>query len=302
MASKKPVFSRASRSTVWDHFEKHLENEKTVVCKKTYAYHGGTSNLQSHLKSAHPSVVAADDSDAGKPTLAAGVMKSGALDKFVAAKPKSSAKPCSVATSEGMTQALVKWITTDMRPLNVVNDGGLQRLLALAQPGYSLPSRTHVASIVRRRHADGKEEIKTTLKSVEYVAVTTDSWTSKAVRSYSTFTVHFLSSEWKLRSFVLATRPLDGRHTADNLAKQFTEIVTEFGIAGKVIAVVHDEVPNMVAASRMLTEKLGVQGVVCAAHRLQTCLRHTLDLCKSCWLRVADLCHTFTAAQWQAST
>ena len=291
MASKKPTFSRTSRSSVWDHFEKCGEKSAVCqLCKKSFAYHGGTSNLLSHLKTSHPSVIAATDGEiAGSASLSNATPKPGALEKFVVSRGNPN-KLCSVALSEQLTQLVVEWIATDMRPLNIVNDDGLQRLMAISQPGYNLPSRTHVASIVRRRHADGKEKIKALLESAEFVAVTTDSWTSKAVRSFSTFTVHWLDSNWQFKSFVLATRPLDGRHTADNLAKQFCSIMDEFKLTEKVAAIVHDEAANMVAASRLIKEQLGTscRSVACAAHMLQTCLRHTLDSSKPVQKLLAD--------------
>ncbi|XP_065177356.1 uncharacterized protein LOC135808138 [Sycon ciliatum] len=169
-----------------------------------------------------------------------------------------------------------------MRPLNIVNDDGLTRLLRFMEPRFNVPSRTHIASVVKRKHSDGKEEVKARMKSARRVAVTTDGWTSKAVRSYSTFTAHFLDDNWDLQSVVLGTRPLDDRHTAVNIAAQLKEIVEEFGISERVVAIVHDEARNMVAASTLLQadSDSDVQGVVCAAHMLQTCLRHALDSSK----------------------
>ncbi|XP_065197184.1 zinc finger BED domain-containing protein 4-like [Sycon ciliatum] len=273
----KVVFSRASRSKVWDHFEKSGDKPEASckLCKKSFIYNGGTtSNLLAHLKSAHPSVVASNEP-------ASKVQKSGAIDKFVLSRARAT-KPCSGADAEALTQLLVDWITTDMRPLNIVNDDGLKRLLRFMEPSFNVPSRTHIASVVKRKHSDGKEEVKAMMKSARRVAVTTDGWTSKAVRSYSTFTAHFLDDNWDLQSVVLATRPLDDRHTAVNIAAQLKEIVEEFGISEKVVAIVHDEARNMVAASTLLQadSDSDVQGVVCAAHMLQTCLRHALDSSK----------------------
>ena len=43
-------------SIVWKHFE-------SKYCSKSFAYHGGTSNLHAHLKNAHPSVWSTDSGD-----------------------------------------------------------------------------------------------------------------------------------------------------------------------------------------------------------------------------------------------
>jgi len=107
--------------------------------------------------------------------------------------------------------------------------------------------------------------------------MTTDAWTSTTVRSFATYTVHFNDSEWCLKSYVLATRVIDGRHTAVNVAQHFRTVVKEFLPLDKVCGVVHDESANMVAAGRQLHDDLGYESVVCAAHMLQTCLRHSFD-------------------------
>ena len=84
--------------------------------------------------------------------------------------------------------------------------------------------------------------------------------------------MHFLDDDWDLQSFVPATRPVDGSHTASNLAEHIQSIAEKFGIRDKIVAVVHDEAANIVAATRQLSDSMEPQ--VCSAHMLQTCLRH----------------------------
>jgi len=94
------------------------------------------------------------------------------------------------------------------------------------------------------------------------------------VRSFATYTVHFIDNEWCFKSYVLATRVIDGRHTAVNVAQHFQTVVKEFLPLDKVCGVVHDEAANMVAAGRQLHDDLGYESVVCAAHML---IRHSFD-------------------------
>ena len=267
----KPVFGRTARSQVWDHFVKSKDGKtaKCKLCERDYAYHGQTtSNLQNHLKNHHPSVV-----PGAKANVAEG--KNKLMTDFAVSRPK---KTCGSAQSECITQLLVNWVTTSMRPLSLVSDGGLRDLLEFLEPGYQLPSRTHIAAIVRNRHKSGLEEVRRLLADAAAVAITTDAWTSKSVRSFATYTAHFLDSGWHLTSLVLATRPMDVRHTAENVSQHAAAIAEEFGISGKVVGIVHDEAPNMVAAARILAEKDSKwSSLVCAAHRLQTCLKHAID-------------------------
>ena len=60
-----------------------------------------------HLKTAHPSVVAksADNSETLSPS----------LDKFTVTRRPPTGKTCSVAKAETITELLVNWVTKDMR-------------------------------------------------------------------------------------------------------------------------------------------------------------------------------------------
>ena len=49
------------------------------------------------------------------------------------------------------------------------------------------------------------------------MAVTTDAWTSEAVKSLATYTTHFIDDNRGLQSYALAIQMYDGRHTAENI-------------------------------------------------------------------------------------
>jgi hypothetical protein len=57
------------------------------------------------------------------------------------------------------------------------------------------------------------------------VALTTDSWTSRATESYLTVTVHFITAEWEIQSHVFQTRPLESSHTSVNLGEELRAVV-----------------------------------------------------------------------------
>ena len=61
------------------------------------------------------------------------------------------------------------------------------------EPGYRMPSQTRVTSMMKKRHMSGKKKLCNVLqKEVHFMAVTTDAWTSKAVKSLATYTAHFI--------------------------------------------------------------------------------------------------------------
>ena len=124
----------------------------------------------------------------------------------------------------------------------------------------------------------GKKNLCNVLqKEARFMAITTDAWTSKAVKSFTMYTAHFIDDNWSLQSYVVATRMFDGRHTAENVKEHFCTVVKEFVLLKKISCIVHDEASNMVAAGRQLHEEINCESTVCAAHIPQTCLLHSFD-------------------------
>lgn len=117
------------------------------------------------------------------------------------------------------------------------------------------------------------EERKSQLAQQEHVAITTDYWTSLAVESYTTVTVHYLDSTWKMQGGVIKTTAMPERHTAENIAARLHDITKEFRIQRKIVACVHDNASNMMAAGRLCEW----EDVSCFAYTLQLCVNAGFD-------------------------
>ena len=142
-----------------------------------------------------------------------------------------------------------------------------------------VPSRTHVSAVLQRKFDLAKQAVSATLAEVRSVAVTTDLWTSCATQGFPAFTGHFVDSEWKLNSVLLSASYMPENHTGENIAKRTIETLEDFGIAtNKLVSTVHDQASNMVAAGGKISEMVeGHEDLLCAAHRLQLCVTHSLQ-------------------------
>ena len=74
------------------------------------------------------------------------------------------------------------------------------------EPSYQIPSQTHIASIGKKCHISGKKNLSNVLqKEARFVAITTDAWTSRAVKSFATYSLHFIDNDWSLQSYICAS-------------------------------------------------------------------------------------------------
>ena len=274
------------RSDVWQFFEANNSKQRAVcrLCARSFVYKsavGTTSNLRKHLASQHASHWEQHRASERTKTSTqwGGEKKKGPLDLFV------RKMTCAPGRAGQLTDAIVDMVALDLRPCSFVSGAGFQKLMNLAEPGYRVPSKTHITTLLGKKHVEGRTRLKKLLSSASAVALTTDMWTSRATEGYLTATVHFISDEWKMCSFVLETAGFVKHHTGENIGKRLVDIADSFEITSKVVSLTHDEAANQCAAIREAC-KLAVtqhkdaswKSLVCAAHRLQSCIRYALDV------------------------
>ena len=170
-------------------------------------------------------------------------------------------------------------IIKDLRPIDVVNGEGFQRLMAYLESGYHLPSDTHFTHLIERQYTAMKAKVYELLEhKVGYVAATANMWTSIATDSYLAVTVHYLDDEWAMKSFILVTLLLTESHTGANLAEWVKDLLLSFCIdPRKVMEFVNDNGANIDCAAKSLEMKLGWYSQGCAGHTLQLHCMSMLD-------------------------
>jgi len=175
-------------------------------------------------------------------------------------------------------------VALDLRPMHLVEGKSFLELMAFLEPGYKVPSSAHISTLVMRKHSVAWNALKEILsKEAVAVGLTTDIWTSIATDAYITVSCHYISPEWEMRSFVLATKEFPERRTAIEIAQMLKEITTDFKIQDKVVCVVHDQASNMELAGTLLLEEQGWNTLKCTAHCLQLCLNAGFSVPAASW-------------------
>lgn len=122
-------------------------------------------------------------------------------------------------------EALLDLITIDMQPLQIVENEGFIKYSKKLNPDYVLPSRSQMLE-EKYNICSSKIKKKQKLQDVEYIALTTDIWSSDSQKSYINVTAHFIQSS-KLQSLVISTSELADQHTSINIANALRAIITE---------------------------------------------------------------------------
>ena len=255
------------RSKVWKYFGFRENDADTPTCKICFVdvknKAGNTSNLSCHLKKRHNINVQHDEVSSPAPC----VSSRPKYTSFTAAPSKPTQTTSipdmfkvklplqkSSERHKTLTKAIAGFIAMDMRPFSVVENTGFQHLMAVAEPRYTVPSRTHFArTVVPGLLKKVKDRVTNELLACEALAITTDSWTSRATENYLTVTAHAMNSNWEILSFTLETKAFAESHSALNLSTSLTNTVKIWDLErhGQGPPVTTDNTSNIVKAVRM---------------------------------------------------
>ena len=113
-----------------------------ATCHYYLAYHGGTTSMKAHLSSHHP-------------------------DK------------CSAKRAEEISRRIAEMIARDLQPISIVEWAGFKHLLSYLEPGYCIPSHTHIATVCCCLYKVPVTQLKCgqSVSSAPRTALATFSWT-----------------------------------------------------------------------------------------------------------------------------
>uniref|UniRef100_A0A3Q1GJ54 HAT C-terminal dimerisation domain-containing protein n=1 Tax=Acanthochromis polyacanthus TaxID=80966 RepID=A0A3Q1GJ54_9TELE len=250
---------------------KKKEKDKTT----DLVWHGSTTSLHEHLKRKHVLTFLSCNVKSVLISFFFCVFrkKQTNLSNFVYNKKIHTSQECAP-----LTDKILNMIVKDMRPLSMVECEGFQEMLKSFNPGYTIPLRTHFASLLDKKYEARVDKVKSTISAIDNkVALTADIWTSVATEAYLGITCHYIGRDWEMESICLSTMPLEDRYTAQNIAGWLEQTLEKFEILpGKISAIVHDNGANIVAAARLLEEKYGWPSLRCTGHTLQLVLSSAL--------------------------
>ncbi|XP_062576895.1 E3 SUMO-protein ligase ZBED1-like [Saccostrea cucullata] len=273
------------KSAVCKSFGFLKSDSKKVVCRECYIilpYSGNTTNMFTHLRRHHGVNPQDINNNNGKQKSSEPVPNRNILQKSTDNQTRLEhfkVVKLSGEKKELINLAIMNFIVQDMRPFRIVESPSFVSLVKLLEPKYKLPSRQYFSeTLLPSMYSAGKEKVAAKLGDAQFVALTTDGWTSRATQSYVTITTQFIDSDWNMQSFVLQTRIMEENHTGVNIAQVLLNAVAEWNLTSKAPALVSDNAANMVVAAK--ESKLSP---------FVRCFAHTLNLAAQRGLKVKQV-------------
>uniref|UniRef100_A0AAR5PAX1 BED-type domain-containing protein n=1 Tax=Dendroctonus ponderosae TaxID=77166 RepID=A0AAR5PAX1_DENPD len=262
----------SKKSQLWTHFSRELEEKvKCLYCGQQLSVKNrSTSSLIRHIKHKHPTqpirtqtvtqapikgdncssshqfLQVAEDSIQRPATSGAGNLQT---------ITSSIQVPLSIAKQKDIDKQLISLIAKEYHPFSIVEDEEFKRLLYLLNPHYKVPTRKTVSNLMLPDvYNEALELVKSRLDRAFAVCLTTEGWTSRTNDCFYSVTAHYIVEESNntfLSSDLLGCISYTKSHTAENIADKLREVIEEWKLTNKIVAVVSDNEANMKAVVRI---------------------------------------------------
>lgn len=161
-------------------------------------------------------------------------------------------RPVSVTKSKLYDEQLAKMIVKQYCPFTIVESEEFKKFVQTVNPGYSLPSRKTISSrLIPELYEKCVEEVREHLRNIKFVTIATNGWTLSNSECYISITAHFIDDECKFQSYLLDCFKYEEKHTAENLATEINNILSDWDLIQRVNAVVSDDAANITDAIRL---------------------------------------------------
>nr|XP_017093875.2 E3 SUMO-protein ligase ZBED1-like [Drosophila bipectinata] len=176
-----------------------------------------------------------------------------------------------------MDKYVMLMIARDVQPFSMVEDDGFRNLMQHMDPKYKMPSRTFFREVMLPKiYKDLRKDLECELEGVQYVAITTDGWTSRANKAFITVSCHYVNKQFQLITAVLSTASLltPTNHSAMNIADTIRQVLNEWKLLHKVVTIVTDNDATMKKAC----EHFQIKHFPCFAHTINLLVQEILKL------------------------
>ena len=111
------------------------------------------------------------------------------------------------------------------------------------------------------------------ISTTEYFAATTDIWSSNTMEPYLSYTLHYVSQDWQIKTYCLETLYLPQDHTGISIADALETILESWNLKSEQqVCITTDNGSNMVAA----IDRLGWDHLSCFGHNLNLAVTNAL--------------------------
>ncbi|GBC23981.2 ribonuclease H-like protein [Rhizophagus irregularis DAOM 181602=DAOM 197198] len=143
-----------------------------------------------------------------------------------------------------------------------------------------IPSADTIKNYIMTSFNDSQKKVASILQNTSSkISFTIDAWTSSNNFSFLGITAHWVTENWKLKSFLLDFIKLEGPHSGANIKDAFLKSLKNFNIESKILEVTTDNASNNVTFLKAVESDLSQRYIYYDSEDKHVrCLAHVINL------------------------
>ncbi|XP_057694544.1 E3 SUMO-protein ligase ZBED1-like [Corythoichthys intestinalis] len=228
---------RRSSSVIWAHFGFRASDtqQEVVICKEcgrvVPAPQGNTTNLFNHLRTHHKNKH--EECIRARATLASQNPYQPTQPKIPATQSlhRESQYSSTAQRHAEITDAIAYYLAKDMCPIDTVSNEGFIKMIKTLDNKYTIPPRNFFSKMaLPTLYQKCRGKIEKDILNVDFFAVTTDIWSSRAMEPYLSTSIHFIDGDFEMKSWCLQTSFFPQDNTGEAVAQGLREIITSWSL------------------------------------------------------------------------
>lgn len=270
--SGRAIQKRGNSSWVWKHFVKCKEKNGIIctICAsdknkkvKPYSLTTGTSSLSHHLRGVHKIL----SSESADPNQAQIVPHGFEFPSFLSDSERAS-----------ILHHLVKFIVDSKSPFSIVKSFSFKQFCTALNNRYQLPSPQTIVRAISDEHLKMQAKFRKNLQAAPgKISLTADGWSSRTMRGYFVVTAHWIDVDWTLQHSILRFIYFPRPHNSSTTATLLTQIIHQYGIESKIVAITTDSGSEMKPAMDLVKTSITNEGHFLHSHWHIRCVCHIIN-------------------------
>jgi hypothetical protein len=182
-----------------------------------------------------------------------------------------------VSKQESLTKNVVGFIVGTVQPLSIVEEPDFINMINGFDERYRIPCTKTLKDRIFTAYEVGINVLKSQFMQIQYISLTLDAWSSPAHLPYLGVTAHWLTPKFEPQEVLLSMEELPYPHSAFEIQNHLFDLLHEWEIDSKIIAIITDNGSNVKKACNNMS--IG-ERIPCAAHTLQLSIGKGLDKIK----------------------
>ncbi|CAB4403650.1 unnamed protein product [Rhizophagus irregularis] len=176
-------------------------------------------------------------------------------------------------------------------PFTCVESEDFRSMIRLLRKDAFIPSADTIKNDIISIFDESKKKINSILQNIsKKISFMINGWTSSNNISFLGITVHLITNEWKLKSFLLDFIKLDGPHSGANIKEAFLKSLSSYNIESNILGVTTDNASNNITFLQAVENELSKKfirfeskdkHVRCLAHVMNLAAQQALTMLKA---------------------